>query len=349
MTATTAAGVADAATIDPYTLVEASLIEHPAFERALKRLRQCFHAKQRSQEPICVAIVGESRTGKSRALEEFAREHPSVRDAKGLSVPIVQISVPSLPTVKSLAELLLEQLGDPMAEKGTETQKTRRVRKLLKEAKTIVLVLDEFQHFYDKTTRRVQHIVADWLKVLVDKAQIALVVAGLPSCWFVVRQNEQLKGRFVAPIQLLRFDWTKQDERTAFINLLVGFQEALPEFEMPSLASDEMAFRFYCASGGLIGYVAKILRQAIWNALDAGKTFISLEDLALAFQEVDVSDGGQGASPANPFERGFCAMPTDALLAAAREIGLPKLDPEAPQRGRRRPKEPTIGEVLSTR
>jgi len=345
---TSTANVA-AVPLDSHSLVEAALIGHPDFQRALQRLRQCFHAKQRSREPVCLAIVGESRTGKSRALEEFEREHPQFRDANGLNVPVLQISVPSLPTVSGLVELMLDQLGDPMASKGTEANKTSRVRQLLKEARTIVLALDEFQHFYDKATQRVQHIVADWLKVLVDKAQVGLVVAGLPSCLSVIRQNEQLMGRFLAPVRLSRFDWTKQDEREAFIDILCAFQRSLPEFELPSFESDEMAFRAYCASGGLIGYWTKLLRQAAWNALDANTTRITLEDLAQAFRDIDIAEGGQFASVANPFERGFCAAPTDAMLATVREVGMPKIEPEAPRRRNRRATGPNIGEVLSTR
>lgn len=333
--------------IDPYSLVEAALVLHPAFQDTLRRLAQCFRAKQRSREAVCVAVVGESRTGKSRALEEFAREHPPFRDAEGLTVPIVQISVPSLPTVSSLAELILEQLGDPIPNKGTETQKTKRARKLLKELNTVILALDEFQHFYDKATQRVQHIVADWLKVLVDKAEIALVVAGLPSCLSVIRQNEQLMGRFLAPVKLSRFDWLVPAERESFIKILGGLQDCLQEFDLPCLASDEMSFRFYCASGGLIGYVTKLLRQAIWNAIDSGTTQITLEDLAQAFRDIDISEGGKNVTASNPFERGFCVALSDDLLAAVRMIGMPKLEaPVSRSRGKR--KVPKIGEVLTT-
>lgn len=334
-------------TFDPYSLVEEALVLHPAFQVALHRLAQCYRAKQHSKEAVCVAVVGESRTGKSRALEEFAREHPPIRDEEGLTVPIVQISVPSLPTVSSLVELILEQLGDPIPNKGTETQKTKRARKLLKELNTVILALDEFQHFYDKTTQRVQHIVADWLKVLVDKAEIVLVVAGLPSCLSVIRQNEQLMGRFLAPVKLSRFDWLDPHEREAFINILVGLQERLPEFDLPCLGSDEMSFRFFCASGGLIGYVTKLLRQAIWNATDNGKTHITLEDLAQAFRDIDISEGGKNISAANPFERGFCVALSDELLSAVRMIGMPKLE-EPVTRHRSKREAPKISEVLTT-
>jgi len=336
--------------IDPYSLVEASLVLHPAFQTALRRVEQCFRAKQRSKEAICLSVVGESRTGKSRVLEEFTRAHPPVRDADGLTVPIVQVSVPALPTVIGLVELILDELGDPVPSKGTESQKTRRARKLMKETRTVILALDEFQHFYDKSTQRIQEIVADWLKVFVDKAQLGLVVAGLPSCLPVLRRNEQLRGRTLAPAKLPRFDWTVAEERNTFIDILVGLHKALPEFDLPTPESDEMAFRFYCGSGGLIGYVTKLLRQAVWNALDADTKQISLEDLAQAFREIDISEEGKYLAVANPFERGFCTAVTDELLAAVRLIGTPALEeqPERPRRGKKRPSA-KLGEILSTR
>ena len=51
------------------------------------------------------------------------------------------------------------------------------------------------------------HHVADWLKILVDETRCALVVAGLPSCQTVIDSNEQLAGRFHAPILMPRFSW----------------------------------------------------------------------------------------------------------------------------------------------
>lgn len=70
----------------------------------------------------------------------------------------------------------------------------------------------------------------------------------------MIDQNEQLAGRFLAPVNLSRFRWTSLDERENFIGILQCFHRQLHSFiGLPELDSDPMAFRFWCATGGLIG------------------------------------------------------------------------------------------------
>ena len=71
------------------TIVESTLVPHTAFEEATQRLEQCFSYADGASEPICIAVVGESRTGKSRALEECLSRHPRVRNQDGLRYALV--------------------------------------------------------------------------------------------------------------------------------------------------------------------------------------------------------------------------------------------------------------------
>ena len=329
-----------------YSLVDTTLIPHTTFQRAYDRIEQCFAAMEQSTDPVGLAILGESRTGKSRVLEHFELSHQTFRNSEGIVAPFLRIRVPSKPTVKGLCELLLHKLGDPLFEKGTEITKTLRLIKLLTQAQTRILALDEFQHFYDKTTHQVQHHVSDWLKVLVDEAQIGLVVTGLPSCVSIIQQNEQLNGRFMAPVRLFRFDWMIEKQRDDFVGILDGMRQALSAFELPDLASEPMAFRCYCATGGLIGYLAKVLKQAVWNALGANTMKISLAALAAAYQEAVVSDRPELKGLPNPFTVEFRTVLDPALLALVRIVGTPKLEDAPPPRRRSTPA-PKAADVLS--
>src|SRR5690554_3812150 len=136
-------------------IVENTLVPHTAFERARTRLEQCFDYAQTASEPICIALVGESRTGKSRVLEECYASHPSIRDSEGLNTPILRVKTPSKPTVKGLAELMLRAMGDPRFDAGTENAKTIRLQTLMEHSNTRMVMIDEFQHFYDKGSHKV--------------------------------------------------------------------------------------------------------------------------------------------------------------------------------------------------
>lgn len=332
---------------DLYTLVDRTLIPHTQFERALIRIDQCLRAMQRCTDPVGLAIVGESRTGKSRALEHFESRHPPIRIADGRKVPFLRVKVPSKPTVKGLVTLLLYTLGDPAFDKGTEIAKTLRLLILLEKAETRILALDEFQHFYDKTTRKVQHHVADWLKVLVDDARLGLIVSGLPNCLSVIEQNEQLAGRFMAPIHMPRFNWTNDDDRAEFTGILTGMRESLSAFQWPQLEATEVAFRFYCATGGLIGYLAKLLKQVTWNVLDAGSRIIGLPELSGAHRDALIKDDPALQPGFDPFQRDFRCQATAEVMHLVGTIGTtPEEAPKARKASRRGPK-PKASDVLS--
>lgn len=330
-------------------LVDRILIPHTQFERAIARIEQCLRVMQRCADPVGLAIVGESRTGKSRTLEHFESRHPPIRTADGRKVPFLRVKVPSKPTVKGLAELLLYHLGDPAFDKGTEIAKTLRLVILLEQAGTVILALDEFQHFYDKTTRKVQHHVADWLKVLVDDAKLGLIVTGLPRCLSVIEQNEQLAGRFMTPIHLPRFDWTNEDDREEFSGILMGMGESLSVFKWPQLDSPEVVFRFYCATGGLIGYLTKLLKQATWNALDADNRSIGLPELSAAHHEALIKNDPALQPGFDPFQRDFSCEMTEEIIHRVRAIGTVQQEPPPPRKPSGRTRKPKASEVLSGR
>jgi hypothetical protein len=309
--------------INPRKIVESTLIPHTAFEEATCRLEQCFDYADGASEPICIALVGESRTGKSRALEECLIRHAKVRQSDGLNIPILRVTTPPKPSVSGLAERMLRAMDDPKPCAGTESAKTMRLQTLMANTGVRMVMIDEFQHFYDKSSHKVWHYVADWLKTLVDDAKVALIVAGLPTCRAVIDQNEQLAGRFLSPVFMPRFDWRDDDQREEFTAILSAFQESIGEhFELPVLDGPEMAFRCYCSSGGLIGYLSKFLRQAVWDALDRKTKTIGLSDLLLANNKSVWAENGPTGLP-SPFDRSFSTKVTDDLIVRIQRIGTP--------------------------
>jgi hypothetical protein len=170
----------------------------------------------------------------------------------------------------------------------------------------------------------------------VDDSKVALVVAGLPSCGAVISQNEQLAGRFLSPILMPRFDWKIDNHREEFVGILGAFQESIGQFfDLPRLDSADMVFRCYCATGGLMGYITKVLRQAVWDAIDADRKQITLEHLAVAHESA-VWRHPELSEISRPFSRSFIPLPSEDLLAKVLRVGTPVEIVNPPKRGRPR-------------
>src|SRR5271165_1937189 len=284
---------------------ERVLVKYPLFTAAVRRIQECFDSYGTTAEPACCPIVGESGSGKTTIISHFASLHPRVDRKWGVGVPVLLAKIPARPTVKSLAETLLYQLGDPLWARGNTVSKSIRLRELLKGCHVRLLALDEFQHFVDVRQANIPNDVADWLKEQVEEARLAIVVLGLQRCLEVLRQNEQLRRRFGATLSVGAFRWDAKEDRTTYRAFLCAVQEQLPEYDMPSLSDVEMAFRMHYASNGLIGYTMKIIRGAARIARCHPRRQITLRTLSESFAE-DV--WSERLDDLNPFTENFdCA------------------------------------------
>lgn len=264
---------------------ERVLVKYPLFKSAIARIQACFDSYGSTVEPDCCPIVGESGGGKTTIISYFASLHPRIDHKSGVEIPVLLAKVPARPTVKSFAETLLYQLGDPLWSRGNTVSKSIRLRELLKRCGVRLMALDEFQHFVDARQVNIPNEVADWLKEQIEETGLAIVVLGLPRCLEVLKQNEQLRRRFGATLRVGAFRWEDKDDRTTYRAFLRAVQEQLPEYVMPPLADLDMAFRMHYASYGLIGYTMKIIRGATRIAGCHPRHEITLRTLAQSFRE----------------------------------------------------------------
>lgn len=301
---------------------ERVLVKYPLFKIAVARIQACFDSYGSTAEPDCCPIVGESGSGKTTIISHFASLHPRIDHKRGEEIPVLLAKVPARPTVKSFAETLLYQLGDPLWSRGNTVSKSIRLRELLNRCGVRLLALDEFQHFVDARQASIPNEVADWLKEQVEETGLAIVVLGLQRCLEVLKQNEQLRRRFGATLRVGAFRWENKEDRTTYRAFLRTVQEQLPEYAMPPLADLEMAFRMHCGSCGLIGYTMKIIRGAARIARCHPRREITLRTLAQSFREHVWIERSTGP---NPFLENFDASTTPPLTLPSEEACAPPL------------------------
>lgn len=271
-------------------LVGSIRIDHYAYEEIRISVREAFEDVGENMEsanatavPICLIIVGETRTGKSCALKDFLAQSMPTRAQEGVRQAVVYAIAPYKATVKAILEQLLRALGDPHWSKGSESNMTHRLLTLLRSVGCRMIIIDEFQHLSDKGQKRLLVRSADWLKNLVEGKEWALVAAGLPESVSVINANPQLMARFDPPMVMPRFDWNDDESRKQFKAILRAFTSELRPFELPDLSGDEMAFRTYLATSGRVGLFVKLMERAVKTAIRKGDPRIKTEDLATAF------------------------------------------------------------------
>jgi DNA transposition AAA+ family ATPase len=299
--------------------IEQIYVWSPVLRGLIDLINHCRNFSKIAAEPKCILITGEQGAGKSKLIERYLEDFPRVMTPEATIVPVLAVDVIMPATVKSLAGDLLDALGDPAADKGSLASLTRRLGSFLKKCKTELIILDEFQHFIDAESSKVLKKISNWLKVLINRTKLPIVLIGMPNSVDILdtKGNEQLKRRFSARRSLEPFGWGESDEeQDDMINFLDELDDALAELlpKRSRLADPETAYLIHSATGGAIHKIMKLIRGAAGMALTQGLEKIDLALLEEAYDEYlfeeetydkhpveDESGGEDGRQKVNPF------------------------------------------------
>jgi len=247
------------------------VIEHPKFTLAIREIARLHERGKETGVAEGMLLVAQTGSGKTTVLQYYENRFPRIETTRGARIPVLRVDTPESPSVKTLAEAILFAMGDPAAAKGTASEKTNRIIHFFKECCVELLLIDEFQHFFDGHRITESKRVSDWLKNLINRVGIPVILAGLPRSIAVVNANPQLRRRFGAPHYMQPFGFDNQEEQLEFRGVLKGIQSRLP-VPCIDLSEANMAQRFYFASHGLLDYVVKIIDDAVSRACpDSGE------------------------------------------------------------------------------
>lgn len=309
------------------------VIQYPVYLGARDRIARLHARGVVAGTAEGLLLTGPAGSGKSTLLASYAASFPPEESKDRTVIPVLMVDTPSGPTVKNLTEVILRTLGDPLATRGSAETKTRRIYWLLKECRVQLLVIDEFNHFYDSSDRRQATQVTDWLKNVINVAQIPVVLAGLPRSESVVRANPQLARRFSSRYSLRPFAFGSETEQFEFRALLRALQSSLP-LPAPILYEANLARRFFIASAGLIDFVIKTIEGAVVAAALEDASELALHHFAEGFREKVWRDAPDAL---NPFSENSVLRPltrvgepfelwegTGDPVRRAREMAVPK-------------------------
>lgn len=212
--------------------------------------------------------------------------------------PVVYVSFPPSSTLKGAAEVFLAALAGPAALRGSRTVLTQRIKEMLVDLKTELVIADEFQHVRDQG-RKGKSEVADWLKDIIKSTGVPFVLAGMPETIEIIQADEQLHSLTEEPTVLTAYDWEDPASRIAWRALLAKIDLQLPFAYRSELSEEETARTLFACTDGNLRRLRKILATAVYRALANRGKLLNWDDLAAGYQRLPKMPAVVG----NPFDR----------------------------------------------
>lgn len=264
---------------------------HNEFLNAYEGVLGCMQRSISYNRPIGCLLLGKGGVGKSTICKSIkAKNKPETIKTNGYQKRIVKVfymPVPSPVTIKSLTIRMLEELGCYDI-KGTGEQLNYRLRTLLRECDTKLIMLDEFHHIYSASAlkNRTTENVANWIKTLADESKITICLVGLPDIKDHLHLDSQLQRRFsyvytLNPLSIsentaeIYNNFLKHTEEFYNKKLAVNFD--------PPLTSQTMLRRIYLATAGIQAYIIQLIQESCIIALSSQRKTITISDFHSAF------------------------------------------------------------------
>lgn len=236
------------------------------------KLHDWLEGKRRSRQSC--RVVGESRTGKTIACDSYRLRHKPIQEVgKPPIVSVVYIQPPQECSSGELFRVIIEHLKYKMV-KGTVGEIRSRTLQILKRCGVEMLIIDEADRLKPKTFADVRDFF--------DNLGISVILVGTDRLDAVIKRDEQVYNCFRA---CYRFGKLQGNEFKETVEI---WEQDVLRLPVPSnLGSKPMLKILGEATGGYIGLMDMILREAGIRALEKGLTKIdraTLEEVALEYK-----------------------------------------------------------------
>jgi len=245
-------------------------------------------------EGIGMLLMGIPGLGKSSILESYIKTHREGRDdlesLERSKEPIILVSVPAEPTLKTLVQEILLASDYEGSIKGTVGELKQKLNELIQERGVELLILDEFQHFLRDQAKSNTRGVVNHIKLMMDKHKLAVVMAGTPAGYQSIAQHDELYQRFAQrQTRLIPFQINSKEGLHAFGSYLRAVTKflQLQGVQLTPLANKEMMLRVYVATKGIPRLIAGLIKMALESAKQG--EVITLQDLANGFSKTSMN------------------------------------------------------------
>lgn len=268
----------------------------------LADMQELRDGSKEGAEAMCQVVVGEKGVGKSAFLKRYAEENPPQRlvdrNVITISRPVVYVPFPPSPSLKGAAEVFLTALAGPGSLRGTRTTLTQRIKEMLVDLQTELVIADEFQHVRQEGDKG-KSDVANWLKDILKSTNVPFVLSGMPETVDIIQADEQLHSLTYEPTIITTYDWADKASRLAWRALLAKIDLALPFNDVSNLSEEETARHLFACTDGNLRRLRAMLRVAVSRALANRGKLLTWDDFAAGYHRLPPMPDLRG----NPFDR----------------------------------------------
>ena len=294
-------------------------IAHDAVKEAMFIISETVDIASIKVSPKCVLLTGSEGVGKTWVVEHFLAMYPNLRSDEKTSKPVVLIRVPESASIKDLSISLLEELGDQYPSSGTVGAMKGRINKQAQGVGLRLLILDEFQHLVERTTKtsRVALNAANWIKNLHSSLRIPILMVGILRAKEVLDVDGQLRRR-TTQVVMDCIAWHPGEISNPFLRVLAQIEKAF-KFEAPmQLTNLTLAKRLYIASVGNMCTLMTLIKEAYTESLIDGASKIDSIHWKHVFQK-HFAASLSSTHKVNPFEVPEANL-DDVLASVARNF-----------------------------
>ncbi|HEY9910075.1 MAG TPA: TniB family NTP-binding protein [Thermosynechococcaceae cyanobacterium] len=231
----------------------------------VQRFHEWLDGKRLSRQAC--RVIGDSRTGKTLSCEAYQLKHPpNLSGGSPPLMPIVYWQAAPESSNRDLFAGLLDGLQYQIT-RGTLSELRERVYRLLKACQVEMLIVDEAHRLRPKALSELQDIL--------DKLQLAIVLVGTDRLNAVIRRDEQVERRFIASHHYDRLSAAQLIETSA-----IWETHVLKLPQASHLSSVKVQKLLAPATGGYIGLLDRILREAAVRSLRLGQSRIEFKTLS---------------------------------------------------------------------
>lgn len=269
-------------------------IGYPRAQAISQQMEEIFNHPKMHRMPN-MAIIGETNNGKTMLLKTFCRRHTPDEQAylEHPTLPVLMLQAPPEPNEGRLYADILTMLFSSAGARETADSKLQRIRMLLTNLETRMIILDEFQNALAGTGARLRRFL-NGIKFLGNELSIPIIVAGTPETLNVLQSDPQIANRF-EPAFLPK--WTLDEE---YLRLLATIEPKLGLKHRSKLHDPIIAQRLHEESEGTIGELMKLLQKLAKDAITAGSETITKEMVQRGYLN---SLGWKSPSIRNRYER----------------------------------------------